>query len=57
MKTITLLLLALAAFPSAAAATPPPAATVTGTVTCDGKPLAGVTVSDGVLFATTDDTA
>ncbi len=56
MKTIILLLLALAAFPSAAAATPPPAATVTGTVTCDGKPLAGVTVSDGVLFATTDDT-
>lgn len=56
MKTATLLLLLLAAFPSATAATPPPAATVTGTVTCDGKPLAGVTVSDGVLFATTDDT-
>lgn len=53
---VLLLLLTLAAFPSAAAATPPPAATVTGTVTCDGKPLAGVTVSDGVLFATTDDT-
>ena len=53
---VLLILLTLAAFPSAAAATPPPAATVTGTVTCDGKPLAGVTVSDGVLFATTDDT-
>ncbi len=28
--------------------------TVSGKVTCDGQPVAGVTVSDGVLFATTD---
>ncbi|MGN0091622.1 MAG: calcineurin-like phosphoesterase C-terminal domain-containing protein [Alistipes sp.] len=28
--------------------------TISGTVCCEGKPLAGVTVSDGVLFATTD---
>ena len=28
--------------------------TISGTVTCEGLPVAGVTVSDGVLFATTD---
>ncbi len=28
--------------------------TVAGRVLCEGKPVAGVTVSDGVLFATTD---
>lgn len=55
MKTTALILLTLLLFSSATAATPPPAATVTGTVTCDGKPLAGVAVSDGVLFATTDE--
>lgn len=55
MKPLLPLLLAALLAASATAATPPPAPTVTGTVTCDGKPLAGVTVSDGVLFATTDD--
>lgn len=49
-------LLIAATLSTATAATPPSAPTVTGTVTCDGEPLAGVTVSDGVLFATTDDT-